>query len=160
MADATFESPAAPRSRRALLWGALVLLLLVAQTLLVVLTLEYESQRQQDHSDAVASAAAAEAKQTVTRDVQSLQSLMWIEVTLQQWTLEATEMLRQRRTIYRAELRDAAMQLQAHVDSPFHAPLFELMARRDIQVEAELACSTAQRPTSTIIPVSSRIGMK
>lgn len=139
--------------RRTLLWGALVLLLVVAQSLLVVLTVEYESQRHQDRADVEAAAAAAEVKQTVTRDVQSLQSLLWNEVPLPQWTLDAIEMLRQRRTIYRAELRDADMAMQAAVDSPFRPPLFAQMPRREIQVEAELACASAERLN---VPIFSR----
>ena len=47
-------SPPPRRPRRALLWGALVGLLLVAQTLLVALTLNYESSRAQDEADAAA----------------------------------------------------------------------------------------------------------
>ncbi len=46
--------PPARRPRRALLWGALVGLLLVAQSLLVALTLNYESSRAQDEADAMA----------------------------------------------------------------------------------------------------------
>ena len=50
--DAATLSRTPPRRlRRALLWGALLALLGVAQTLLVALTLKYESTRAQDAVD-------------------------------------------------------------------------------------------------------------
>jgi len=55
----------------------LIVLLGVAQTLLVLLALNYEDTRAQDRTDAVASALAAQVRQRLSRNVQSLQSLLW-----------------------------------------------------------------------------------
>ena len=48
-----------PRSRRLALWGALVALLVVAQSLLVYLTANYERVRAQDQVEASATARKA-----------------------------------------------------------------------------------------------------
>ena len=50
------------RLRRAMLWAALVLLLLVAQTLLLALTISHESSRLQDAAETVALEAAAQVR--------------------------------------------------------------------------------------------------
>ena len=74
----TLPGPARPRRlRRALLWGALVALLLVAQTLLVALTIKFESSRAQDEADGVAAEAAAEVRHDLFGMVQTLQALGW-----------------------------------------------------------------------------------
>ena len=48
------------RARRVLLWTALMALLVVAQSLLVALSLNFESGRAQDDTERVATLAAAE----------------------------------------------------------------------------------------------------
>ena len=63
------------RHRRALLWIALVLLLLVAQSLLVGLTVNYEASRAQEDTDAVAIEVGAEARRDLVSLQQQLQSL-------------------------------------------------------------------------------------
>ena len=51
----TVAHPPGPRLlRRALLWSVLVVLLLVAQTLLVALTINYEEGREQDNTERAA----------------------------------------------------------------------------------------------------------
>ena len=61
------------RWRRTLPWAALIPLLAVAQGLLLMLTLSYESSRAQDQAEAVALEAAAEVKRQVTRALQDCQ---------------------------------------------------------------------------------------
>ncbi len=70
------EAPrVAPVRRRVLLWISLVLLLIVAQTWLVVLTIDFEANRAQDRADAAAMAAAAEVKSLGLQAVHLLQAL-------------------------------------------------------------------------------------
>src|SRR5438067_4100490 len=85
------------RRRRALLWGALVALLAIAQSALVWLTVNYESTRAQEQVDAVSAAAAADVKQILLRDLQGLQALMWNEPTPQRWRADANDLLRRHR---------------------------------------------------------------
>jgi len=139
-------SPNRPRrTRRALLWAALVGLLLVAQTLLVALTLSYESSRAQDEADAVAGEAAAEIKRDLLRTMQALQALMWGEPLLQHWADSATELMRGHRELMRVERRDRQLAVTEAVDTPLGQPLFKQMARSDLQVDTEVACAAALR---------------
>lgn len=145
------DTPAGPHGagarwpRRAALWGVLVALLLVAQGLLITLTVEYESSRQQERADAAAAAVADELRQTLARDLQSLQGLLWNEPSVEQWTRDAAELLRQRRALLRLERRDAAAEVVHAVESPYGTSLASVLPRSSMEVETELACTAAQR---------------
>ncbi|WP_374568683.1 sensor histidine kinase [Ideonella sp.] len=148
---ASAPSPEPPRARRGvrwLLWGALVALLLVAQSLLVGLTLSYEEARAQDRADAVAAAASGEMRRLVQRNLQSAQSLTWNDPPLTQWHYDAQEMLRQRREFLRMEMRDNDQRLLDAVETPFRPPLFGTMARGELEIEMHAACATARRVAS------------
>ena len=142
------EPPRARRSVRWLLWGALVALLLVAQSLLVGLTLSYEESRAQDRADAVAAAASGEMRRLVQRSLQSAQSLTWNDPPPTQWHYDAQEMLRQRREFLRMELRDSDLKVLNAVETPFRSPVFSTMARSDLEIEMHPACATARRVAS------------
>ncbi|HJV72196.1 sensor histidine kinase [Ideonella sp.] len=148
-APAPAAPPAEPtrgrRGMRWLLWGALVALLLVAQSLLVGLTLSYEEARAQDRADAVAVAAAGEMRRLVQRSLQSAQSLTWNDPPIAQWHYDAQEMLRQRHEFLRMEWRDTDQQLKDAVDAPFRAPVFGVMARAELEIEMHAICATARR---------------
>ena len=135
------------RPRRALLWAALVALLVVAQTLLVALTLNYESSRAQDEVDAVAGEAAAEIRRDLLRTMQSMQALMWGD-PLKPWREGAEELMRGQRELQRVERRDAAMSVTEAVDTPYGVPLFRQLARDDLDIEAEVACAAALRTSA------------
>ena len=98
--------PRAWPARRLALWGALVGLLIVAQSLLVWLTISYERNRAQEQVDHAAAAAAADVRQALARHQQSLQALLWNEPTPAVWHAEATTLLRARRELQRVERRD------------------------------------------------------
>jgi two-component system, LuxR family, sensor histidine kinase DctS len=142
------EPPRARRSVRWLLWGALVALLLVAQSLLVGLTLSYEESRAQDRADAVAAAAAGEMRRLVQRSLQSAQSLTWNDPPLTQWHYDAQEMVRQRREFLRMERRDSDQKVLDAVETPFRPPLFGTMARTELEIETHPTCATARRVAS------------
>ncbi len=135
----------ARRWRRPLLWGALVALLLVAQSMLVALSLSYESTRAQEHVDQVAAEVAARAKQLAGRDLQGLQGLLWEDPAQQRWRDDAAELLRRTRPLLRIEYRDAERHIIHAADSPYGTPLFKQIGRQQIQLETDLACVAAQR---------------
>ena len=159
-------SPARPRSRRLALWGALVALLVVAQSLLVYLTANYERVRAQEQVEAAATAAAADVRQTLSRQQQSLQALQWNDPGAAPWRAEAASLLHARRELMRVERRDVAMRVVEAVDSPYQGPVFGRIAREAIEVEAQLACTGAQRlsaPTfsrSYFVPMSDGLGLE
>ncbi len=133
------------RWRRVALWAALVGLLVVAQSLLVALTIRYESTRAQEHVEAVALSAAAQLKQQLARDQHSLQALLWNDPPLQAWRVEAAALLRTRPALLRIERRDPQRRITGAVDSTFQAPLFTKIPRSGMELETGLACDSALR---------------
>ena len=106
-APAAHTPRAAPARRRVLLWSSLVLLLLIAQSWLVVLTIDFEANRVQDRADAAAIAAAAEVKSLGLQTIRLLQELSWIDGTAGPAADGgARELLRRHREIVRIEWRD------------------------------------------------------
>ena len=128
-----------------MLWGALVALLVVAQSLLVALSLNYESGRAQEHVDQVAAEVAARAKQIAGRDLQGIQGLLWEDPLGPRWRDDAAELLRRTKPLLRIEYRNAQRQVVYAANSPYITPLFQQIGRDQIQLETELACVAAQR---------------
>jgi two-component system sensor histidine kinase DctS len=123
----------------------------VAQSLLVGLTVSYEASRTQEATDAVAVEVAAELRRELVGLQQQLQSLA--AEPQARWATAAAEVLRRQRLLLRAERRDATDAVTAAVDSPFFTRAFMLMRREDSDVEAEQACAAARR---TLVPAFSR----
>jgi two-component system sensor histidine kinase DctS len=133
------------RWRRALLWGALLALLGVAQTLLVALTVGYESVRAQEEVDAVATEAAADIRHELLGAIQTLQALAWSQTQQPDGLQGAQALLKDRPSLKRVEWRDLNLRVTEAVDTPFLPQLFSQMARADLGVEAEVACNAARR---------------
>jgi two-component system sensor histidine kinase DctS len=154
------------RLRRVLLWSALVALLVVAQSLLVFLTVNHERVRAQEQVDAAATGAAADVRQALARQPQSLQALLWSAPPPLQWRSEVGVLLQARGELLRVERRDPQMLLQDAVDSPYQAPVFTRIARGAIELEAQLACAAAGRlagpaySRSYFVPVESGLGIE
>lgn len=139
------------RWRRPLLWAALVGLLLIAQSLLVVLTINYESARAQAQVEQTAAEAAASIRQTASHYLQTLQTLMWVPAAdPKQWLDHAGNLLREKRSLLRIERRDRGMSLQDSVDSPYSQPIYSLLSRKDLDTDAELNCIAAQRQNAPL----------
>lgn len=166
MTDVPSPRPRARLGRRIALWGLLVLLLVVAQSLLVVLTVRYESVRAQEQVDAAAAGIASDIRQTLGRHQQSVQALVWNDPPAAQWRADAAALLHQRRELLRIERRDTHMQVVDAVDSPYQAPLFAQLSRAELELEAQIACGTSLRlaaPTysrSYFVPVASGLGLE
>ena len=133
------------RSKRPLLWMALVVLLVVAQSLLVLLTLRYEQARAQERTDDQASAAQGEIRRRAQLLLQGLQGLQTRDADAQAWARHAEALLRSQREIGRIERRDAGLRILEAADSPFREPLFQRMPRAEMALEAEVACGIARR---------------
>ncbi|MBI5271188.1 MAG: PAS domain S-box protein [Burkholderiales bacterium] len=166
---AAAPAPEPARGRRGfrwLLWGALVGLLLVAQSLLVGLTIAYEESRAQERTDEVAVLAAAEMRRAVQASLQSAQALTWGDPPPVQWRYDALEMMRQRDELLRMELRDDSLHLLSAVDAPFRTPLFGSMSRADLEVEMLATCAGARRAAmpafsrSYFVPQPGGLGME
>ncbi|MBG6079792.1 two-component system sensor histidine kinase DctS [Rubrivivax gelatinosus] len=138
------DSARAPRLHRWLPWLALVLLLIVAQSLLVWLTLRHESTRAQEEADEVATETAAEAKRDLLAAMRSLQALSWGDPAAERWRADAAALLRGQRLLLRIERRDPELRIGDAVDGPFALPLFSAMPRQSLDVEAGIACAAAR----------------
>ncbi|MFY7857504.1 MAG: PAS domain-containing sensor histidine kinase [Rubrivivax sp.] len=125
------------RVRRAVLWTALVVLLLVAQSLLVWLTLAYESSRLQEEAENVATDAATEVRRELLLAMQNLQAG-------DEWGIDA----RRHPGLLRLELRDAERRLVRAWDSPMETPLFQYLPRASLETDVEVACALARRTAS------------
>jgi two-component system, LuxR family, sensor histidine kinase DctS len=136
------------RLRRALLWAALVGLLVVAQTLLVRLTINYEQVRAQEDVEAAANEASADIRRELQSVLQALQALAWAEAPQPAWREGAATLLRKHVELKRVEWRNNAMTVQDAVDTPFGPGLFAQMSREALSVEAEVACNAARRNTT------------
>ncbi len=137
--------PPRRRMRRALLWGMLIGLLLVAQSLLVWLTVSYESARAQEEADGVAAEAAVEIRRDLLRHMQALQALMWREPMPSDWRDHANELMRSQRELLHVERRDADLRVTGSLSTPYGQRLFSQMSRDDLDIDTELACLTARR---------------
>ncbi|MBL8303597.1 MAG: PAS domain S-box protein, partial [Ideonella sp.] len=147
-----------------LLWGALVALLVVAQSLLVWLTVDYESNRAQEEVDASAAAVATGLRQVVSRDLQHLQALPWDDPP--QWEASVRQLLRNRREVLRVERRDPRQQILESADSPLQPPLFSKLPREAMDLETEIACAASARLTSPsfsrsyFVPMDGGLGLE
>jgi two-component system sensor histidine kinase DctS len=134
--------PARGSGRRRALWGALLLLLAVALALLVQLTVRHEATRAQERVDELAQDAAAAVRGLLLRIQQELQAL---PATPPRWPVDAAELLRRQPAVLRIERRDAALALLDTLERPAAAPLFGLIPRAEIELEAFAACALARR---------------
>jgi two-component system sensor histidine kinase DctS len=135
-----------PTQRRRWLWAGLVVLLLVAQSLLLWLTIAFEGNRRQDQADAVAAQTAAELKGRLGRLVQELQVLTWDDdASTQAWLPRARQALRQHAELARLERRSPLRELTLSADSALAPPMFGLRPRPNLPFEAEAACAAAGR---------------
>ncbi len=133
------------RWRRAGPWVLLLALLAVAQTLLVVLAFKYENTRSQDETDTLAAEVAAELRRDLLGQMQTLQALAFSAAPTPAWREEAAALLRKGQGLWRIERRSATGAVLDEVDTPFAPTLVSVLPRRDMGVEAELACTAARR---------------
>jgi two-component system sensor histidine kinase DctS len=156
----------ARRGRRALLWGALVTLLVVAQSLLVMLTLNYEETRAQENVELVAAQASAEVKRDLSRVLQNLQALLWNDPSRAQWRHDASALLHNQRQLLRIERRDGRVHVADAVDSPLRPSLFTQIPREQIDIEPQVACAAARRTSlpayspSYFVPQADGLGLE
>ena len=158
--------PAARRLKRAVLWGALVALLVVAQSLLVWLTINHERGRAQEQVEAASLLAADDVRQRMSRNLQSLQGLLWNDTLLATWRANSAVLLRERRELLQLERRDPAMQITETLGSPYTPDLFSRIGRADLSLEASAACANAARLASPsysrsfFVPLKSGMGLE
>jgi two-component system sensor histidine kinase DctS len=133
------------RSRRWLLWAALLTLVALLLGVLVFLAAEYEQARDQAALESDATQVATDIRSGLLRNVQTLQSLHSVSPTPDSWVLPATELLNAHREIMRLEWRDATYRLLAARDTPFRGHLAGYLERDQFLPEMRQACESARR---------------
>lgn len=145
------------------MWSSLFLLLGVALTLLVVLTVRHEDSRVHDQLDAAATDAAAEARSELLRTQQSLQALQALAAHAsapQRWLADAAVLLRQNPELLRIERRAADCQISTAADSPQAPPLFSVIRRDDIDIDTVAACAAPVFSRSYFVPQADSGGVE
>ncbi|MGE0427777.1 MAG: nitrogen regulation protein NR(II) [Hydrogenophaga sp.] len=133
------------RSRRWLLWGALLLLVLALLVVLVFLATEYEEGRDQTALEQEAATLVSDIRSGLVRNVQTLQSLHSVAPTVDSWHAPAAELLARHREMARVEWRGRNLRLIAHRDTPYLADLYGMLRRASLPAEVSLACENARR---------------
>lgn len=150
--------------RRWTLWGLLVLLLLALLGTLVWLAARYEASQVQQRLERDAGEAATDIRSALTRNVQSLLALQVSGPRTSSWTVDADAFLREHRELMRIEWRTPALDIQWQLDSPFRAPLFDVLGRESAQSDVAAACANARRfsgpaySSSYFVPQSDDLG--
>jgi len=145
-ADETASAGRSPlRSRRWLLWGALLLLVGPLLGALVFLAAAYEEGRDQAALERDAEVLVSDIRSALFRNVQTLQSLHSVAPTPGSWSVGAAEVLLRHREMVRLEWRDPARRLLSARDSGYMGDLFGAMTRAQSLAQMRQACDTAQR---------------
>lgn len=126
------------------LWVLLVVLLVCMVGTLVWLAGRYEVSQVEDRMADDASNAVADIRNSLNRNVQSLQALQFAGQTPVPWEQEAG-LLREHREWLRLELRDTQLRLKSEADTPFRPAVFGHMGTLFHMPEVVQACSVAQR---------------
>ncbi|MBI5718190.1 MAG: PAS domain S-box protein [Burkholderiales bacterium] len=148
VASAALPASRPRRLRRALLWGLLVALLAVAQTLLVALTVRYEAWRALDAAEAAAAEAVTSVRRDLLRVTHAIQAVTWLEPDDPAWRPAAARLLREIPELRRLEWRDRRIAVVAAVEAPLGPPLFARIPRPELEAEADLACRDARRASA------------
>jgi two-component system sensor histidine kinase DctS len=134
------------RSRRWLLWGALLLLVALMLGVMVFLAREYEEARDQAAVESDAAAVASDIRSALIRNVQTLQSLQSVVPTPDSWMAPAAEVLARHREMVRLEWRDTTTtRLIAFRNTPYMAEPFGTMRREEAMPDMRQACESARR---------------
>jgi two-component system sensor histidine kinase DctS len=133
------------RSRRWLLWGALMALVLALLGVLVFLAAEYEEGRDQAALERDATQVANDIRGELIRNVQTLQSLHSVAPTADSWTAPAADLLTAHREMVRLEWRSNTHALLAHRDTPYLASLSGYLNRDQALPDVRQACENARR---------------
>ncbi|MCW5654940.1 PAS domain S-box protein [Hydrogenophaga sp.] len=133
------------RSRRWLLWGALLLLVLILLVVLVFLATEYEEGRDQAALEQEAATLVSDIRSNLVRNVQTLQSLHSVSPAPENWDGPAAELLARHREMARVEWRSNNLRLIAARDTPYIGDLYSLLTRASLPAEVSLACENARR---------------
>jgi len=147
-------------TRRSGLWMLLVLLVLAMLSTLVWLAGRYEVSQVQSRIERDASDAVSDIRVALLRNVQTLQTLQFVEPSVRPWPKAAASLLQDHREWLRLEQRDLDLSVLAAVDTPFRPPVFAVLGRSARQPEVVQACAVARRQSGPGYGVSNYVPQK
>jgi len=127
------------------LWVLLVVLVLVAEGVLLVMTVQYRSTRTQARLDLATAAANTELRQILGRDLELVLDLPAPAAQAPSWEAKVARVLGAHPEMLRIEQRDPAFELRAAVDSRLYTPTFSYVARSQMHVDTDIACASSRR---------------
>jgi two-component system, LuxR family, sensor histidine kinase DctS len=148
------------------LWVVLMALVAGMLATLIWLAGRYETSQIQSRLERDTGDAVNDIRQTLTRNVQSLQALQSGNPTADQWAAGAQQLLHEHREWMRIEWRDANLRTVASADTPYHPPVFARLGREASQSDVGLACAAARRMSgpaysgSYFVPQLDGLGME
>ncbi len=152
--------------RRWGLWGLLVALVITMLATLVWLAGRYEASQWQTRLERDTSDAISDIRTALTRNVQTLQALPFVNPKADKWQQEAMVLLRGHREWVRLERRDAELNLISSVDTPYRAAVFERLGRAAQRADIAQACALAKRTSgpgysaSNYVPQANGTGLE
>jgi two-component system sensor histidine kinase DctS len=138
----------APDTSRRVLWAVLVPLVAALLATLVWLAGRQEALQVQGELDRNTAAAADDIRSGLVHRAQSLQALSTtgpMRGRRAQWTLEASQLLREHRELLRIEWRRESLDTVVAIDSPYRPPVYNWVPRADTIADVQLACAQARR---------------
>ena len=154
------------RVRRSVLWSLLVALVLSLLVTLVWLAGRYERSEIDNRLERDAGEAVLDIRTGLTRNIQSLQALQSGNPSPQEWLLEATSLLHERREVIRLERRSESLDILSLAGTPYRNAVFERFDRASTQADVSAACNTARRTsgaaysTSYFVPQPDGLGLE
>ncbi len=134
--------------RRWVLWGLLVALIATLLGALVWLAWRYELSQVQDRLDRETIEAVSDIRSGLNRNTQSLQTLLVLDKTHDEWRNDATLFLKQHRELVRLELRKPDLKTKIFIESPYRLGIFNRYGRDSTVGETTSACNMARRLSS------------
>ncbi len=138
----------APDTSRRVLWAVLVPLVAALLATLVWLAGRQEALQVQGELDRNTAAAADDIRSGLVHRAQSLQALSTtgpMRGRRAQWTLEASQLLREHRELLRIEWRRESLDTVVAIASPYRPPVYNWVPRADTIADVQLACAQARR---------------
>jgi two-component system, LuxR family, sensor histidine kinase DctS len=120
-------------------------LLVVAQSLLVWLSINFENSRTQEQLDTIAQSLIVDFRQAFRLHQQNLHAILWNEPSATQWREAATQLLRTEREFLRMERRDLQLVIEDRINSPFLPSKLAIAQHDWVGQGDDLACTASLR---------------
>jgi two-component system sensor histidine kinase DctS len=131
--------------RRSFLWAALMVLILIGQSLLVILSIRHEEIKSQEQVEDLSSALLTHIKHEISNEVRNTQSLVWSAHDNSSWRDNAAHLLNQSQLLLQLEHRTHSLELISRLTNESLIPNAKPDPIASRLISIENACSSAKR---------------